>query len=106
MCCSLLRPYDGDIGKWKYFMKPIAHARHVTTFIYRHGRTLSDMWVHTKGMDLMRPTATRFAIAFLTLRTLHKHKDPLRALFSGDVFTRSKVAKIEAGKKHITLFSQ
>jgi len=33
------------------------------------------------------------------LRSLHKHKDALRALFSGDVFTRSKVAKTEAGKK-------
>ncbi|KAJ1287185.1 hypothetical protein BS78_03G411100 [Paspalum vaginatum] len=43
--------------------------------------------------------ATRFATAFLTLRCLHKHKDALRALFSSDVFTRSKVAKTEAGKK-------
>jgi hypothetical protein len=54
----------------------------------------------------VRPAATRFATAFLTLRSIHKHKDPLRALFSGDVFTRSKVSKTEAGKKYIALFSQ
>jgi hypothetical protein len=69
------------------------------THPYRHGRILSEMRVHTKGMDLVRPAATRFATALLTLRSIHKHKDPLRALFSGDVFTRSKVSKTEAGKK-------
>jgi hypothetical protein len=57
------------------------------------------MRVHTKGMDLVRSVATRFATKFLTLRSLHKHKDALRALFSSDVFDRSKVAKTEAGKK-------
>jgi hypothetical protein len=34
-----------DIGKLKDFKKPIACARHVTTFIYRHGRILSEMRV-------------------------------------------------------------
>ncbi|KAJ1283970.1 hypothetical protein BS78_03G168500 [Paspalum vaginatum] len=89
-----------DIGKLKDFAKPITRAHHITTFIYRHGRILSEMRVFTKGMDLVRMAATRFATAFLTLRCLHKHKDALRALFSGDVFTRSKVAKTEAGKKN------
>jgi len=88
-----------DIGKLKDFAKPITRARHVTTFIYRHGRILNEMRKFTKGMDLVRMAATRFATAFLTLRSLHKHKDALRALFSGDVFTRSKVAKTEAGKR-------
>jgi hypothetical protein len=41
-----------DIGKLKDFKKPIARARHVTTFIYRHGRILSEMRVHTNGMIL------------------------------------------------------
>jgi Xaa-Pro aminopeptidase len=70
-----------DIGKFKDFKKPIAHARHVKTFICRHGKILSDMRVHTKGMDLVRPAATIFATTFLTLRSLHKNKDALGAFF-------------------------
>jgi hypothetical protein len=88
-----------DIGKLKDFKKPIARARHVTTFIYRHGRILSEMRVHTNGMDLVRPAATRFATTFLTMKSLHKHKNSLKGLFSSDVFTQSKVSKTEAGKK-------
>jgi hypothetical protein len=75
-----------DIGKLKDFKKPIARARHVTTFIYRHGRILSEMRVHTNGMDIVRPAATRFATAFLTMKSLHKHKNSLKGLFSSDVF--------------------
>jgi hypothetical protein len=60
-----------DIGKLKDFKKLIARARHVTTFIYRHERILSEMRVRTNGMDLVRPAATRFAIVFLTMKSLH-----------------------------------
>jgi hypothetical protein len=94
-----------DIRKLKDFKKPIARASHVTIFIYRHGRILSEMRVHTNGMDLVRPAATRFATAVLTLKSLHKHKNSLKGLFSSDVFTQSKVSKIEAGKKAMSLFS-
>jgi hypothetical protein len=62
-----------DIGKLKDFKKPIAYAKRVTTFIYRHGRILSAMREKTSGMDLVRPAATRFATYFLTLKSLHKH---------------------------------
>src|SRR5688500_5785776 len=82
-----------DIGKLKDFKKPIARAHHVSTFIYRHGRILSEMRVHTNGMDLVRPAATRFATAFLTMKSFHKHKNSLKGLFSSDVFTQSKVSK-------------
>jgi hypothetical protein len=62
-----------DIGKLKDFKKPIAQAKWVTTFIYRHGRILSAMREKTGGMDLVRSGATRFATCFLTLKSLHKH---------------------------------
>jgi hypothetical protein len=62
-----------DIGKLKDFKKPIAQAKWVTTFIYRHGRILSAMREKTGGIDLVRPGATRFATCFLTLKSLHKH---------------------------------
>jgi hypothetical protein len=63
------------------------------------------MRVHTNGMDLVRPAATRFATAFLTMKSLHKHNNSLKCLFSSDVFTQSKVSKTEAGKKAYDIVS-
>ena len=63
-----------DVGKLKEFKKPISRARHVTTFIYRHGRLLSAMREKTNGRDLVRPAATRFATTFLTLQSLSSTK--------------------------------
>ena len=88
-----------DVGKLKEFKKPISRARHVTTFIYRHGRLLSAMREKTNGRDLVRPAATRFATTFLTLQSLYKHKDALRFLFTSEDWTGCKLAKTEAGKK-------
>lgn len=90
-----------DIAKLKEFKKPIARARRVTTFIYRHGRLLSAMREKTGGMDLVRPAATRFATAFLTLKSMHKHKDALKCLFVSESWTRIKLSKTEAGM-HVT----
>ena len=64
-----------DKEKLQAFKKPIARARHVTTFIYRHARILSVIREKTNG-DLVRPTATQFATSFLTFKSLHSHKDP------------------------------
>ncbi|RLN13241.1 hypothetical protein C2845_PM09G18680 [Panicum miliaceum] len=88
-----------DVAKLKEFKKPISHARHVTTFIYRHGRLLSAMREKTNGRDLVRPAATRFATTFLTLQSLYKHKDALRFLFTSEEWTGCKLAKTEAEKK-------
>ena len=86
-----------DIGKLKEFKKPIAQAKRVTTFIYRHGKLLHAMREKTGG-DLVRPAATRFATCFLTLKSLHKHRDALRSLFVSDTWNYNKLAKTEAGK--------
>jgi len=87
-----------DIGGLKEFKKPIARARRVTTFIYRHGRILSAMREKTGGSDLVRPAATRFATAFLTLKSLHKHRDSLKSLFVSEAWTGNKLAKTKAGE--------
>jgi hypothetical protein len=88
-----------DIGNLKEFKKPIVRARRVTTFIYRHGRILSLMREKTGGADLVRAAATRFATAFLTLKSLYKHKDPLKALFLSEEWNGNKLAKTAAGKE-------
>ena len=47
-----------EIRNLKAFKKPIACARRVTTFIYRHGRLLSALRAQTCGIDLVRTTKT------------------------------------------------
>jgi len=84
-----LDPMLEEIGNLKEFKKPIARAKRVTTFIYRHGRILSLMREKT-GADLVRPAATRFATSFLTLKSLHKHRDALKALFVSEEWLGNK----------------
>eukprot|EP00267_Zea_mays_P045068 XP_020397306.1 uncharacterized protein LOC103634292 [Zea mays] len=86
-----------DIGNLKEFKKPIARARRVTTFIYRHGRILAAMREKTGGADLVRPATTRFATSFLTLKSLYKHKDALKALFASTAWTDNRLSKTSAG---------
>jgi len=59
----------------------------------------------TNGKEIVRPGATRFATAYLSLKSLYTLKDPLKALFVCDIWTTSKLAKTNAGKKHMTLCS-
>ena len=94
-----------EIGNLKKFKKPIARAKRVTTFIYRHGRILSLMREKT-GADLVRPAATRFATSFLTLKSLHKHRDALKALFVSEEWLGNKLAKTTVGQEvHNTVLS-
>ena len=48
----------------------------------------------TGGADLVRPAATRFATSFLTLKSLHKHKDALKALFHSEEWSKNKLEKL------------
>jgi hypothetical protein len=83
--CHCLDLMLEDIGKLKAFKKPIARG----TFIYRHGRLLALMRKATDNEDLVRPAATRFATSCLALKSLVKHKQALRSLFT----SREWVAK-------------
>jgi hypothetical protein len=76
----------------KEFKKPIARLRCITTFIYRHGKIISLMRDKI-GAGLMSPGATRFATSFLTLKSLHKHRDALKGLFLSEEWNGNKLAK-------------
>ena len=89
-----------DIGNLKEFKKTITRGKRVANFIYRHGRILSAMREKTNGKEIVRPSATRFATAYLSLKSLYTLKDPLKALFVCDIWTTSKLAKTNAGKKN------
>uniref|UniRef100_A0ACD5VAK5 Uncharacterized protein n=1 Tax=Avena sativa TaxID=4498 RepID=A0ACD5VAK5_AVESA len=80
--CHCLDLMLEDVGKLKEFKRPIARGKRVTNFIYRHGGILSLMRKATGGLDLVRPAATRFATSYLALKSLVKHKQELRSLFT------------------------
>ena len=88
-----------EIGNLKAFKKPIARARRVTTFIYRHGRLLSAMMAQTGGNDLVRAAKTRFATSFLTLKSLYKNKDALKSLFVSEALIGNILCTTTAGQQ-------
>jgi hypothetical protein len=47
----------------------------------------------------VRATTTRFATTFLTLKSLYKHKDPLKALFLSEEWNGNKLTKTDVGKE-------
>ncbi|CAN0884483.1 hypothetical protein LINGRAHAP2_LOCUS14852 [Linum grandiflorum] len=55
----------------------ISKGRKITNFIYGRSMLISILNDFTKGQDLIRPTVTRFATAYLTLGCLTQHKGDL-----------------------------
>jgi hypothetical protein len=49
--------------------------------------------------DLVRPATTRFATSFPTLKSLHKHRDALKALFVSEEWLGNKLVKTAAGQE-------
>nr|GEY85322.1 hypothetical protein [Tanacetum cinerariifolium] len=52
----------------------------------------------TKGKELLRPGATRFATFYLTLGRLHEQKGALISMFASEKWTSSNFSKLEIGK--------
>jgi hypothetical protein len=63
-----------DIGKIKEFNTCINMATKVSRFIYKHGR-IHNLMREKIGGDLVTPGATCFATSFLTLASMHRHKN-------------------------------
>ncbi|KAM0866496.1 hypothetical protein ACQ4PT_042594 [Festuca glaucescens] len=72
-----------DIGKLKSVDETITKARGVTVFLYAHTRVLSLMREFL-GKDLVRSGITRFATAYLNLRSMLDSKKELQKLFRSD----------------------
>lgn len=70
----------------------------MSNFIYNHGWVLQLMRDHTKK-DLIRPAATRFATAYLTLQSMYSLKEPLERMFTSPEWARSSWAKKDEGKQ-------
>ncbi|KAF0913341.1 hypothetical protein E2562_022147 [Oryza meyeriana var. granulata] len=87
-----------DLGKLGPVEQTIASARQVTTFLYAHTRVL-DLMRKFLGKDLVRSGVTRFATAYLNLKSLLDNKKDLTRLFRSDELNDLGYLKKAKGKK-------
>ncbi|CAO2033804.1 unnamed protein product [Urochloa humidicola] len=87
-----------DIGKIPQVEQTIVKARSVTTFLYSHTRVLALMRTYL-GKDLVRSGVTRFATAYLNLKSLLDSKKELGRLFRSDELNEMGYLKKDKGKK-------
>ncbi|GJX03104.1 zf-BED domain-containing protein [Tanacetum coccineum] len=76
----------------------IAKGKKITSFIYNRTRLICLLREFTKGKELLRPGATRFATSYLTLGRLHEQKGALISMFASEKWTSSNFSKLEIRK--------
>ena len=62
-------------------------------FVYNHVALLSWLRKRDRWTEILRPSATRFATTFITLKSLHDHKHDLQALATSKFFVDSRYSK-------------
>ncbi|XP_066373047.1 uncharacterized protein [Miscanthus floridulus] len=94
-CLNLLLQ---DIGEIKEFNTAINWGKKVCRFLYKHVRIL-DLMRQKIGGDLVRPAVTRFATSYLTLASMYKHKNGLRALVVSEEWQANSLSNTSEGKQ-------
>ena len=92
----MLEDFEKKIKDHKY---TIAKGKKITTFIYSRAMLLNWLRDFTKGRELIRLAATRFATSYLTLSCLNEFKGELMTMFSSEQWRCSKFAKTKEGKR-------
>ncbi|CAN1752463.1 hypothetical protein LINPERHAP1_LOCUS4748 [Linum perenne] len=92
----MLEDFDKNL---KLHKSTIEKGRKITNFIYASAILNSMLREFTKGHDLVRPGATRFATTYLTLSCLSEHKGALMTMFSSDSWKKGSYSNIPKGKK-------
>ncbi|XP_034694103.1 uncharacterized protein LOC117920605 [Vitis riparia] len=87
-----------DIGKLPNIKRTLERAISLNGYIYNCSELLNMMRRFTGQRELLRPTKTRFATAFITLSRLHEQKNNLRKMFTSSDWSDSKRAKEQKGK--------
>jgi hypothetical protein len=87
-----------DIGEIKELNTIINSAKKVSRFLYKHGRILNIMRQQIGG-DLVRPAVTRFATSYLTLASMYKNKNGLRALVVSEEWHNNPLSLSIEGKR-------
>lgn len=87
-----------DIGKLPKVAATISKAKCLTIFLYAHTRVL-DLMRKYLSRDLVRSGVTRFATAYLNLKSLLDNKKQLLRLFREDELNELGYLKSVKGKK-------
>ncbi|KAJ9561078.1 hypothetical protein OSB04_006238 [Centaurea solstitialis] len=90
----MLEDFEKKIGEHK---ETIAKARKITSFIYNRSRLICIMKEFTKGKELLRPGATRFATSYLTLSRLYDQKNALISMFASEKWANCSYARSKDG---------
>ncbi|XP_042067400.1 uncharacterized protein LOC121810716 [Salvia splendens] len=86
-CIDLMLEY---IGKIPLINGVIKKSIALTGYIYSKMGVLNMMRRYTNKRELLRPTVTRFATSFNTLRSIHNQRQNLRKMFTSDEWTTSQ----------------
>lgn len=92
-----------DIGKIDWVKPIVEEARDITKYIYNHPWVLQLMREHTKGKELVRSGATRFATNFLTLQSITTLLNPLKQMFVSQPWVDSTYSKKVDGEKIVKI---
>nr|KAJ0190830.1 hypothetical protein LSAT_V11C800390750 [Lactuca sativa] len=76
----------------------ITKGRKITSFIYNRSRLICLLKEFTKGKELLRPGATRFATSYLTLGRLFELKSALISFFASEKWLSTNYASTDTGK--------
>ncbi|CAH1440741.1 unnamed protein product [Lactuca virosa] len=76
----------------------ITKGRKITSFIYNRSRLICLLKEFTKGKELLRPGATRFATSYLTLGRLFELKSALISFFASEKWLSTNYARNDTGK--------
>ncbi|GJT83225.1 3-hydroxyisobutyryl-CoA hydrolase 1-like protein [Tanacetum coccineum] len=87
-----------DIGKIQRVRQTLKRAMTLNGYIYNRTGVVNMMRKFTRKRELLRPATTRFATAYITLRSIQVQKMNLRKMFTSNTWTKSKYAKEQAGK--------
>ncbi|XP_054806837.1 uncharacterized protein LOC129309302 [Prosopis cineraria] len=87
-----------DIASLSHVLDLASKASKIIIFVYNHTIVLS--WLRkTQGWrEIVCLRATRFATTFITLQSIHKHKNDLQALVVDRHFVNHKLSKTVAGQ--------
>ncbi|XP_054797752.1 uncharacterized protein LOC129302885 [Prosopis cineraria] len=87
-----------DIASLPHVSDLASKASKITIFVYNHTVFLSWLRKRQGWREIVRPGATRFATTFITLQSIHKHKNDLQALVVDRHFVDHKLSKTVAGQ--------
>ena len=81
----------------------VRRASKVTIFVYNHVALLSWLRKRKGWTEILRHGATRFAITFIALKSLHDHKHDLQALVTSKFFVDYRYSKDNKSKVSVSI---